>query len=127
MVLPRFIQKAKANEPITIFGDGTQQRCFSYVEDIVSALIQLIDNEAAVGQVINLGSTDEISIKELAELIIEKTGSSSELTYVDPTTIYGKRFEDMQRRIPDLTKIKGLTGWEPTTTAKQIVEAFLAK
>jgi UDP-glucose 4-epimerase len=124
MVVPKFIEKAQRNEPIPLFGDGSQQRCFSYVGDIVEALILLMDCEAAVGQVINLGNTEEMTIRELANLIIEMTGSTSEIIEVDPVTVYGKRFEDMPRRVPDLTKITHLTGWKPTTTMRTIVEKF---
>lgn len=126
MVVPRFIEKALTNQPITVFGDGNQQRCFSYVEDIVAALVQLIDCPEAVGQVINLGGTDEITINDLAALVIEITGSQSTIEHIDGTAIYGKRFEDMQRRIPDLTKINGLTGWQPSTSVRTIVEKFYA-
>ncbi len=124
MVVPRFIEKALNNEPITIFGNGEQQRCFSYAPDIVEALVQLLDCNEAVGEVINLGATEEIRINELAQLIIEMTNSTSEVVHIDPETVYGKRFEDMQRRIPDLTKIKRLTGWTPKTSLKEIVRAF---
>lgn len=124
MVVPRFIEMALDNEPITIFGNGEQQRCFSYAPDIVEALVQLLDCNEAVGEVINLGATEEIRINELAQLIIEMTNSTSEVVHIDPETVYGKRFEDMQRRIPDLTKIKRLTGWTPKTSLKEIVQAF---
>lgn len=124
MVVPKFIEKALRNEPIPLFGDGSQQRCFSFVGDIVEALVQLMDCEAAVGQVINLGNTEEISIRELAELIVKTTNSQSEITTIDPSTVYGKRFEDMPRRVPNLAKITELTGWQPTTSIVTMVEAF---
>lgn len=126
MVVPKFIEKALHNEPIPLFNGGQQQRCFSDAEDIVEALVELLNCEAAVGQVINLGNTEEISIRQLAELIIKLTGSHSQLTDVDPATVYGKRFEDMARRIPNLTKIKNLTGWQPTTSIEEIVKKFIA-
>jgi nucleoside-diphosphate-sugar epimerase len=122
MVVPRFIQQALDGRPLTVFGDGTQSRCFCHVSDTVSGLISLIDSDAAVGDVFNVGSQNEISMRGLAELVIELTGSSSTIEYVPYAVAYEPGFEDMERRLPDISKIAGVTGWTPTYTLKDILE-----
>jgi UDP-glucose 4-epimerase len=113
MVLPRFVRSALLGEPLTVYGDGTQTRCFTYVGDVIEALTALAENDEAVGEVFNIGSSQEISIRELAEKIISLTGSTSGIRYIPYEEAYGNGFEDMKRRIPDTTKIRELIGWTP--------------
>ncbi|MDR0392511.1 MAG: GDP-mannose 4,6-dehydratase, partial [Planctomycetaceae bacterium] len=113
MVLPRFIDSAMRNVPLEIYGDGEQQRCFCSVSDIIDALLLFDSSPQAIGQVINLGSNEEISIRQLAEKIIDITGSSSELKFVSYEEAYGQGFDDMRRRIPDLSKAKRILNWQP--------------
>jgi nucleoside-diphosphate-sugar epimerase len=116
MVVPRFVRQALANEPITIYGDGKQSRCFADVADIISAIYKLSSHPAAVGQVFNVGATEEVTIRELAERIIAATGSQSKIIYVPYEEAYAPGFEDMRRRMPDLTKVHQLIGYEPSFT-----------
>jgi UDP-glucose 4-epimerase len=113
MVLPRFVRQALAGEPITIYGDGEQCRCFADVADIIGALVKLSSHPDAVGQVFNIGSTEEVTIRELADRVLAATGSSSKIVYVPYEEAYAPGFEDMRRRVPDLTKIGQLIGYEP--------------
>jgi len=114
MVIPNFVRQALSGQPITVFGDGEQRRCFTDVSDVVWALTRLAESDKAIGQVINIGNDSrEVSILDLAKLIKEKTNSSSEIVLVPYSQAYEEGFEDMPRRIPDLTKIKGLIGYEP--------------
>ena len=114
MVIPNFVRQAISGHPITVFGDGEQRRCFTDVSDVVWALLRLSESEEAVGQVINIGNDSrEVSILDLARLIKQKTGSASEIVLVPYSQAYEEGFEDMPRRIPDLTKIKKLIGYEP--------------
>lgn len=122
MVIPRFIKQALSNIPITVFGDGSQTRCFVHVKDIVDGIINLIKEEKAYGDVFNMGSEEEITIKELAAMIKEMTGSSSDITFINPQNIYSKGFEDMTRRVPDISKIRELTGFSPRFTIKDIIK-----
>jgi UDP-glucose 4-epimerase len=122
MVLPNFVQQALANEPIRVFGDGQQARCFGYVGDVVEGLEQLILSDAAVGQIFNLGSDEEVTIDELADRVRKLTGSSSEIVHVTYDEAYGEGFEDMRRRVPSLEKINRLIGYRPKTTLDQIIE-----
>jgi UDP-glucose 4-epimerase len=122
MVIPRFVRQALAGDSLTIFGDGTQSRCFCHVEDTVDAIVRLLDIEDAVGEVFNVGSQNEISVRALAEMIVELTGSSSDLTYVPYSEAYEPGFEDMERRLPDITKISLWTGWRPRRTLRDIIE-----
>ena len=121
MVVPRFVQAALANQPIEVHGDGTQSRCFGHVTDVVDGLTKMIENPACFGQVINLGSDNEVSIKQLAEKAIALTGSTSELRYVPYAEAYGEGFEDMQRRVPSLEKAKRIIGYQPTRTLDDII------
>ena len=113
MVIPRFVRNALLGKPLTVYGDGTQTRCFTYVGDAVKAAIALMETEAAVGEAFNAGSTSEIQIRELAEKVIQLTGSSSRIEYLSYEEAYGEGFEDMKRRVPDISKIRNLTGWQP--------------
>jgi UDP-glucose 4-epimerase len=122
MVLPRFIESALSEKTLEIHGDGNQKRVFCHVLDVVDAIIKLTDNTSAIGKVFNVGGVEEISIKKLAELVIEVLGSESKLVFSPYNEIYGEEFEDMQRRVPDLTRIKKLTNWEPKTNLKEIIK-----
>ena len=122
MVLPRFIESAISEKSLEIHGDGNQKRVFCHVLDAVDAIIKLTDNASALGKVFNIGGIEEISIKKLADLVIEVLGSKSKLVFSPYNEIYGEGFEDMQRRVPDLTRIKKLINWEPKTTLKEIIK-----
>jgi len=113
MVVPRFVKAALTNEPITIFGNGNQTRCFAHVHDVVDAVIAIAFADNTVGKVINIGNDFEISINGLARKIIEETGSKSELVYVPYEEAYGEGFEDMERRVPNIDLINQLVGWKP--------------
>lgn len=121
MVIPNFVQKALLNESIQVHGDGEQSRCFTYVTDAVDAIITLMDTPEAEGQVFNVGGKEEISMNELAQKVKELTGSDSEINHIPYEEVYGKGFEDMRRRTPDLTKIKEAIGYEPTHTTEDIL------
>jgi UDP-glucose 4-epimerase len=126
MVIPTFVHQALADEPITVYGDGTQSRCFTHVGDVVSALVRLADAPGAVGQVFNIGSSEEVTISALALRVKLLTGSRSEIVLVPYSEAYEAGFEDMPRRVPDLTKIAGLIGYHPTRTLDQILEDVIA-
>ena len=113
MVVPRFVKAALANEPITIYGDGNQTRCFAHVYDVVDAVMAIAFSENTIGKVINIGNDFEISINGLAKRIIEETGSKSEIKYVPYAEAYGDGFEDMERRVPNIELINQLVGWKP--------------
>ena len=113
MVVPRFIKAALSNEPITIYGDGKQTRCFAHVYDVVDAVIKVAFAKNTIGKVINIGNDFEISINGLAKKIIDETGSASEIVYIPYEQAYGDGFEDMERRVPSIDLIKQLVGWEP--------------
>ncbi len=113
MVVPRFVQQALRQEPITVYGDGQQSRCFTHVSDVVRAVIGLANEPAAVGEVFNIGSTQEVTIEALARRTVELTGSSSPIVYIPYDQAYEAGFEDMRRRVPDITKINRLIGWTP--------------
>ena len=121
MVVPRFVHSAIKNEPIQVHGDGTQSRCFGHVHDIVEGLAKLLDSPECFGQVINLGNSEEVSIKALADRAIALTGSSSEIQFVPYQEAYGEGFEDMQRRVPSLEKAKRLIGYQPTRSLDDII------
>ena len=127
MVLPRFVQSALKNEPISIYGDGTQSRVFCHVQDAVKAILTLAATDSAIGQVYNIGGTGEKTIKQLAEKIIERTKSTSSITYTPYDQAYPAGFEDMQRRVPDITKIKNAIGWEPKNTLDAIIDDVVAE
>jgi len=113
MVVPRFVQFALKNDPITIYGNGEQTRCFGHVLDAVDAVVRIAFAENTIGKVINIGNNFEISINELAKKVIEQTNSKSEIVYVSYEEAYGDGFEDMERRVPNIELIKSLVGWEP--------------
>ncbi|MEZ5344167.1 MAG: GDP-mannose 4,6-dehydratase [Pyrinomonadaceae bacterium] len=121
MVVPRFIKAALNNEPIPVYGDGAQSRCFGHVSDVVNALAKLIETPACYGQVINIGNPEEITIKALAEKTVEMLESSSEIKYVTYEEVYGEGFEDMQRRVPCIDKAEKLIGFRPTRTLDDII------
>lgn len=121
MVVPRFVHSAIKNEPITVHGDGTQSRCFGHVADVVEGLVKILETPACFGQVINLGNSEETSIKELAEKAIALTNSSSELNYIPYEEAYGEGFEDMRRRVPSLDKAERLIGYQPTRSLEIII------
>jgi UDP-glucose 4-epimerase len=121
MVVPRFVQQALAGKPLTVYGDGSQQRCFGYVGDIVGALVALMEHPGAVGQIFNIGNTEEVSILQLAERIIKLTNSPSTIQTVPYEVAYEAGFEDMARRIPDLTKINALIGYKPTVSLDELI------
>ncbi len=123
MVVPRFVGQALRGEPLTVFGDGTQQRCFCAVRDVVHALQRLAEHPDAVGRVFNVGGVEEVSIDQLADRVIGRTGSSSEKVYVPYGEAYAPGFEDMQRRVPDLSRIHQLTGWQPVITLDETIDA----
>jgi UDP-glucose 4-epimerase len=126
MVVPRLIGQALAGEPLTVYGDGRQTRCFCHVADIVRALFDLMAEESAYGNVFNIGTTAEISILDLARRIIEVTGSDSDISLIPYDEAYGEGFEDMYRRVPDTSKVQALIGWRPTRTLEDIVEDVVA-
>jgi UDP-glucose 4-epimerase len=113
MVVPRFIRQALAGEPITVYGDGSQTRCFCDVSDTVRAIEALLMHDGAVGRVFNIGSTEEVSILELARRVKDVTRSDSPITFIPYDEAYAPGFEDMQRRVPDITRVRELTGWQP--------------
>ena len=127
MVVPRFVHNALRNEPITVFGDGTQQRCFGHVLDVVEGLSKLLETPECFGQVINLGNDEEVSILGLAERAMELTGSTSEIRYIPYEEAYGDGFEDMQRRVPGLEKARKLVGYQPTRSLNDIINDVAAE
>ncbi len=122
MVLPNFVRQALQNEPLTVYGDGQQRRCFGYVGDVVEALIRIIEAPNVAGEVINIGNDKEISIRGLAELVKRATDSESEIEYVPYEIAYAPGFEDMLRRVPSLKKLETLIGYRPQTDVSVIVE-----
>jgi UDP-glucose 4-epimerase len=122
MVIPTFVKQALAGRPITVYGDGKQSRCFGYVGDVVDALVKLMDNDDAVGQVFNIGSNTEISILELAERVKEITRSDSEIVFVPYDEAYEEGFEDMPRRVPNISKISDLVGFHPNMSLDGILQ-----
>jgi len=125
MVVPRFVQRALANEPVLIYGTGQQSRCFCYVEDVVDAAIGLMNCEEAAGEAYNIGSAEEISIESLADKIIEMTGSKSKKEFVSYEVAYGRPIEDMMRRLPGLERIKETIGWEPKTSLTEMLQVII--
>jgi UDP-glucose 4-epimerase len=127
MVIPRLVRQAVSGEPLTIYGDGRQTRCFCHVSDVVEALLQLLDHPDAVGEVYNVGSQEEISILELATRIVAQTGSRSPIQFIPYEEAFTEGFEDMQRRLPDVTKIRTLTGWKPSRSLQDVIEETIAE
>jgi len=125
MVVPRFIESALANKPIRIYGTGKQSRCFCYVEDVVDAVIRLMDCEKAVGEAFNIGSDDEITVEALAGKIIEITGSKSKKEFISYEAAYGRPIEDMMRRVPCIDRIKDAIDWKPQTTLDESLRIII--
>jgi len=126
MVVPRFVQQALRGDPITVYGDGEQRRSFTWVGDVVQGLIQLAEAPEAVGDVFNIGNYQDISILELAQLVKQMTSSDSEIKIISYEQAYKAGFEDMRRRLPDISKIKALTGYEPTLELEEILKIVIA-
>jgi UDP-glucose 4-epimerase len=126
MVVPRFIQAAIDNEDVVIYDDGSQSRVFCHVEDAVKAVLTLIGTDSTIGDYFNVGGTGETTIKQLAEKVVERTQSSSRIKYIPYSDAYPTGFEDMQRRVPDITKIKKIIGWEPTHSLDSIIDSVAA-
>lgn len=126
MVVPTFVKQALTGRPITIHGDGSQSRCFTDVSDVVAALVGLMDHPDAVGEVYNIGSTEEVTIRQLAERVKAITGSTSEIVSIPYEQAYGDGFEDMPRRVPDIAKIHALIGYSPRKSLDQILEGVVA-
>ena len=121
MVIPNFVRQALAGEPITVFGDGKQSRSFTHVSDVVGALLRLVCEPRAIGQVINIGNTQEVTIMALAERVRDLSGSKSTIKIIPYDVAYESGFEDMPRRVPDLTRVKSLIGYEPKHTLDDIL------
>jgi UDP-glucose 4-epimerase len=126
MVVPRFVSAALKNEPLSVYGSGDQIRCFCHVTDAVKALLLVMDSDKAVGQVFNVGNNSQISIMGLAKKVIEITGSKSSIEKIAYEKAYPEGFEDMQRRVPDISKIKQVLGWEPKINLDQIIKDIAA-
>jgi UDP-glucose 4-epimerase len=127
MVVPRFVGQALNNEAITVFGDGQQSRCFTYVGDVVRSIIALTETDAAWGEVFNVGRQSEITIADLAQRVVELTGSSSEIVYVPYEQAYSGGFEDLRRRVPDVTKLRQTIGYAPDTPLDEILRRIIAE
>lgn len=126
MVVPRFVEQAVRNAPITVYGDGTQRRCFCHVADVVDGVLGLVEEPAAEGRVFNLGGVREISITDLAQTVRTQIGSSSEIVYIPYDEAYEYGFEDMERRVPNTTRVRDLLGWEPSRDLPTIIEDVAA-
>jgi UDP-glucose 4-epimerase len=125
MVIPRFVERALRNEPILVYGDGLQSRCFSSVHDVVRGVLLLAKEPKALGEVYNIGTQEEVTVADLARRIKALTGSSSDIETVEYEAIYGTRFEDMQRRVPSLDKIRALVDYEPEVTLDQLLRGTI--
>src|SRR5436190_4237866 len=126
MVVARLVGQALAGEPLTVYGDGSQTRCFCHVGDVAQALLGLLEHPGAWGEVFNVGATYEVSILELAERVLALTGSGSEIRFVPYDEVYGAGFEDMYRRVPDTAKLRALTGWTPSRSLDDIISELVA-
>jgi UDP-glucose 4-epimerase len=126
MVVPRFVRQALLEDDITVYGTGEQQRCFCHVADVVRAVIELLDHPDSPGDPFNVGAPNECSINELASKIIERTGSPSRVTHIPYDEAYEGGFEDMERRVPDTTKLRRLTGWQPERSLDDILDDVIA-
>ena len=126
MVVPRLARQAITGEEVTVYGDGTQSRCFCHVADVVEALVGLLDRDDAVGEVFNIGASEEITIRALAERVIERAGSTSSIRLVPYTEAYANGFEDMQRRVPDVTKLNNFMGWHARRSLDEILDDAIA-
>ena len=127
MVIPRLVRQALAAEPMTVYGDGQQSRTFCHVSDTVRAIESLVDNDGAMGEAFNVGAHREITVLQLAELIRERTGSTSSIELIPYEQAYARGFEDMRRRVPDTTKLRSLTGWEAKRSLEEILDDVIAE
>ncbi len=127
MVIPRLVRQAVSGEPLTVYGDGQQSRCFCNVKDVVRAVIGLMNEPRAVGQVFNIGSREEITILELAQRVLARSGSRSEIRLIPYEQAYEAGFEDMRRRVPDTSKIQALIGWQPTLSLDETLDQVIAE
>jgi UDP-glucose 4-epimerase len=126
MVLPNFVNQAIAGDPLTVFGTGEQSRCFGHVSDVVDGLIRCVSSDSTVGEVFNLGNTEEVTILELAHKIVDATGSKSTVKFVSYDQAYGQGFEDMQRRVPDITKARNSFGYLPSKSLDYIIQDVIS-
>ncbi len=126
MVLPTFASQAVAGEPITVYGTGEQSRCFGHVRDAVEAVLRLMDTEAAIGEVVNVGTDREVTICQLAEMVRDAAGSKSDIVYVPYAEAYAEGFEDLERRVPDVRKLERMTGFRFSRSLEQVVEEVVA-
>lgn len=126
MVLPRFISAALSGEDLVVYGDGKQSRCFTHINDAIAAILKVSDSQAAIGEVFNIGNDQEISINELAKLVISQTASKSSIVSKSYQDAYGSGFEDLVRRVPDITKIKRVLGWAPNLGLNEIISDIVA-
>lgn len=122
MVVPRFVTRALRGEPLQLYGDGEQSRCFCHVSDVIRALLLLLDDDRSIGNIYNIGSNHLVTIRELAELVIARTGSASEIEVIPYEAAYSKGFEDMRRRMPNTEKLRNLTMWQPEHTLENIID-----
>jgi UDP-glucose 4-epimerase len=127
MVLPRFAERAVRGEPLLVYGDGSQTRCFCHVADVVEALVNLIEDPRAEGNVFNIGGSEEVSILELAKRVIETAESQSEIRLIDYKEAYEEGFEDMERRVPDTTRLERLCGWHPRFSLNEIISEVVGE
>ncbi|MEV4141818.1 NAD-dependent epimerase/dehydratase family protein [Dactylosporangium sp. NPDC049742] len=127
MVIPRLARQAVTGHPLTVYGTGEQTRCFVHVADVVDALLRLLATPAAIGQTVNIGAADEISIRRLADLVVAAAGSPSPIELVPYHEAYGSGFEDMHRRVPDTRRLRELTGWSPRHTLHDVLAAAIAE
>jgi UDP-glucose 4-epimerase len=127
MVIPRLCRQAIMGQPLSVYGDGRQTRCFCNVKDTVRAVVTLAVEPRAVGEIYNVGSSDEITIFELAQRILARSGSHSEIKLIPYDQAYEAGFEDMRRRVPDTTKIQTLIGWKPTISLDQTLDEVIAQ
>jgi UDP-glucose 4-epimerase len=125
MVLPSFVQQALANRPITVYGDGRQVRSFTYISDTVNAMLALSENAAAVGEVFNIGSAEQICIADLAARVKEAIGCQSPIQYIPYEVAYGEGFEDTRSRVPDISKLKALVGYEPKIRMDEMIQRII--
>jgi len=126
MVVPNLVKQALLGHPLTVYGDGTQSRCFTYISDVVGVLLALADHDGAVGQVLNVGNDkEEVTISDLARRVKERTRSKSEIVNVPYDQAYEEGFEDMPRRVPDLQKLRALTGYEPKVHLDEILDRVI--
>ncbi|WP_432837675.1 NAD-dependent epimerase/dehydratase family protein [Dactylosporangium sp. CA-092794] len=127
MVIPRLVRQALAGQPLSVYGTGAQTRCFAHVADVVAALVALLSTPAAIGQTVNIGSSEEISIRRLADLVIEAAGSPSRVELIPYERAYGAGFEDMDRRVPDTGRLRALTGWAPRHALRDVLADAIAE